>query len=528
MQTLAQTLQDHDRGHLKIIGHLWGLEFSNDQHSLAIERLAGAMLDRTPEILESLPGSARRALDRMLESGGRVPMEALVRQFGPLREMGPGKRDRLEPWKEPVSPLEMLWYRGLMAKAFADSDGGPQEYAFVPDDLMDKLPEPSSQEHPLLGGPAPRPKRIIQSQTAAVDDATTVLAAHRRGGDLDHKWLMDFLRQPDSLALIEGALQEAGIFDTPERIRSFLQKPRDQALEHLREAWQSSMAWNDLSQTPDVHIPTGEWPNDPLAGRRAALDLIHTVPTDTWWSASSFIDAVRDADPGFMRPPGGFDSWYLQSAEDGSSLRGFGAWDQVEGQYLRQLIAGPMFWLGLTDVSLDRSAFRLRGAAEPESKEGKAVAYPDGRIRIASGADRTLRYQLARLCSWEKMDGGAYYYRLTAQSLRAAEDRELTAAHARKVLAEIAAPEGVLKALKRWEQAGMEANIEQQTILHVEDAPVLDLLMKEPSTRRYLRERLGSTSVVVDALHRRKFQEAALRLGLLIGAPQEPLKEDLQ
>jgi hypothetical protein len=74
----------------------------------------------------------------------------------------------------------------------------------------------------------------------------------------------------------------------------------------------------------------------------------------------------------------------------------------------------------------------------------------------------------------------------------------------------------------------MEARVERQTILHVEDPQVLSMLLKEPSTRRYLGEQLGSNSVVVDPLHWSKLQEAALRLGLLIGTPQEQHKQGLE
>jgi hypothetical protein len=522
VQTLAQTLQDHDRGHLKVIADLWDLELPNDPQPITIQVLSGAMLERTPEILETLPGGAMRALERMLVNGGRFPMEALMRQFGPLREMGPGKRDRVKPWKEPASPLEMLWYRGLMSKAFADSEGGPQEFGFVPDDLLERIPEVTEPEVRALGEPVATPKRIIQSNRFAVDDATTVLAAHRRAGSLDHVWVIDFLRRPESLALIEGLLESANVLGSAEQIRDFLQLPHDKAIEFLIESWKRSTKWNDLSHTPDLSSPTGDWPNDPLAGRRAALALLDRVPTNTWWSVPGFVDSVFEEDPGFMRPPGGFESWYLQSGEDGGSLHGFEAWHKVEGQYLRYLIVGPMLWLGIVEVSRDHSAFRLLEAStsEPLSKEGRATAWPDGRIRVATEADRTLRYQLARLCSWERIDGGAYFYRLTARSLEGAEAQGLTATHAHKVLSEIPAPEGILKAVERWGRKGSEANLERQTILQVDDPEILIMLADDKTARRYMGEKLGPISVIVEARKWRKLQEAALRLGLLIGSPK--------
>ncbi len=521
MQTLTQTLQDHDRGHLKIVARLWGLDLASDPNSVAVERLSNAMLSGTPEIAETLPGGARRALEFLLERGGRVSIEALVRRFGPLREMGPGRRDRLEPWNEPAFPLEMLWYRGLLARAFADSEGGPREYGFVPDDLLNKFPAVNGPEHRPLGAPAPSPNQVIRSGHSAVEDATTLLAAHRRAGELDRAWILEFLRQPNSLDLLESLLHETGVLGDPERIRDFLQKPLNQVLAQLQDNWRSSTTWNDLSQTPALINPAGDWPNDPLVGRHAALVLIDTVPANMWWSVSSFIDSVFEEDPGFMRPPGGFESWYLQSTDGESSLHGFESWGEVEGQYLRYLITGPMLWLGIVEVSKDHSAFRLVEAetSEPLSKEGKT--WPDGRIRVAREADRTQRYQLARLCAWERMDGGAYYYRFTARSLKGAEAQGLTATHAHKVLSEVSAPEGLLKAVERWGRKGSEATMERKTILQVDDPEILKMLADDKAARRYLGEQLGPISVIVDARKWRKLQEAALRLGLLIDVPEE-------
>jgi len=75
----------------------------------------------------------------------------------------------------------------------------------------------------------------------------------------------------------------------------------------------------------------------------------------------------------------------------------------------------------------------------------------------------------------------------------------------------------MLKALKRWEQAGMEAEVGRQTVLQVKDEQVLALLMNEPSTGAYLGERLGPRTIVVNSAKWKKLREAALQLGLLIG-----------
>ena len=133
---------------------------------------------------------------------------------------------------------------------------------------------------------------------------------------------------------------------------------RRTAAELLQATWRASTAWNELAHTPGLTSPTGKWPNDPEVGRQAALQLLDTVPAKTWWSIPNFVEAVHDAHPDFMRPPGGFDSWYLQSSED-RNLHGFESWHAIEGQFIEYLITGPMLWLGLTEVSHNRSAFRL-------------------------------------------------------------------------------------------------------------------------------------------------------------------------
>ncbi len=117
MQPLLRTLQDHDLGHLRIVAELWGLDLSPGSPLEIARALAAAMLQPSAlhEVVDGLPADTGQALQALKASGGRMPLADLTRRFGPLREIGAGRRDREKVWRQPTSPLEALWYRGLLA-----------------------------------------------------------------------------------------------------------------------------------------------------------------------------------------------------------------------------------------------------------------------------------------------------------------------------------------------------------------------------------------------------------------------------
>ncbi len=61
--------------------------------------------------------------------------------------MGAGKRDREHPHLKPASTSEVLFYRALIARAFFDTDKGPQEFAYIPDDLFELINHGEHKEH---------------------------------------------------------------------------------------------------------------------------------------------------------------------------------------------------------------------------------------------------------------------------------------------------------------------------------------------------------------------------------------------
>ncbi|HSB88641.1 MAG TPA: helicase-associated domain-containing protein [Anaerolineales bacterium] len=551
MQPLRRTLEDQDLGHLHIVAELWEIDLPPGPARPAAAALAQAMLapGAAAEIAASLPAPADSALTYLQDHGGRAPLADLARIFGPLNRVGPGRRDREKPWRDTTSPLDGLYYRGLLALAFADTPAGPQEFAFIPEDLLDRLPQRvHSPEAPLLGQPAPEPGTIRAARYALVDDATTLLAALRRKPSRSvelptprRQALSPFLRQPGSLDFLlallleHGLLRQPPIRPDPDATRDFLELPPARALSRLGSTWLQSRTWNDLARTPGLSAAT--WPNDPLVSRSAALMLLEDVPPEVWWSLNAFLEAVRRERPAFQRPAGDFDSWYVQDQATARVLSGFGNWDLVEGRFLRFMIEGPLAWLGAIDLGLDGSivvAFRRSArygsvvgdtdadAIEANVTPASATVAPDGTIRVPESAPMAQRYQIARVTSWVEAAREGNVYRITPSALSLAKAQGLSSSHVRAILEHASGrpiPPNLAAAMGRWERRAAEGRIEPVLLLRVSDPRVLRELKGNRATSRYLGEAIGPTSVAVRSRHVDVLLAAAARLGLLLDPP---------
>jgi hypothetical protein len=156
MPNLAQSLHDHDLGSIKIIAELWGIELEAPNLEQARKSLVSQMLDASlfEEIIESLPQNSIQALNSLRQSGNRQPWPLFSRRYGEIREIGPNKRDREKAYLTPISDSEILWYRGLIGRAFFQTPEGTLEFVFLPDDLAEILPESQSGEDIPLSRPA--------------------------------------------------------------------------------------------------------------------------------------------------------------------------------------------------------------------------------------------------------------------------------------------------------------------------------------------------------------------------------------
>jgi hypothetical protein len=122
-------------------------------------------------------------MNDLASNAGRLPWAQFTRQHGEVREIGAARRDREHPYLSPVSAVESLWYKGLVARAFFDTPAGPEEFAYIPDDLLDKYPLPAGGGTNVTG----RPASAVEYQhphlvnDRILDHACTLLAALRLG-----------------------------------------------------------------------------------------------------------------------------------------------------------------------------------------------------------------------------------------------------------------------------------------------------------------------------------------------------------
>jgi hypothetical protein len=528
---LTQSLQNKDAGFLRIVLELWGAEPENGEPDAAPGR--EALLDQFVEKLdregaatrvEALPVEARLALDDLLRNGGKLPWAMFTRRYGAVRGMGAGRRDRERPHLDPTSPAEVLWYRLLVARAFLDTTDGPQEFAYIPSELLALMPGPHD-EQPAPPGRAASPSErahVIPATDRLLDHACTLLAALRLGLPLDSTELSraswdhatSTIPNPEILRsmLIAAELVNAATgLPHLENTRLFLEMPRGKALALLVRQWQHSPVFNELRLTPGLGFE-GEWQNDPLHARYAILELLARLPRNSWWSLPAFIAAVKHQQPDFQRPGGDYDSWFIRD-QAGKYLRGFEHWESVDGALVRFLICGPMHWLGIFDLAapaedVPPAAFRtsswaqaLLSGAPPDGldvEDDSFLISSDARLRAPRLVPRAARYQLARFCSWESATSDSYAYRITAASLIRARQQSLRVSHLLTLMRRYAltVPPSLGRALERWEEHGSEARLERLLVLRLRSPEMLQALRTSPAAR-YLGDLLGPTAVIV-------------------------------
>jgi len=530
MPDLYHTLLKYDIGYLRIIAGSWGLELETNEVDSIAEELCASFLDleAVTETIDILSPEARAALNSIVESSGKIEWTIFARKYGQIREMGEAKRDRERPHLKPISTAEILFYRGLIAKAFFDTDKGAQEFAYIPEDLfeiinMEMKAETGKNVEPLGRLATPVEKAFeVPTSDRILDDATTYLAALRTGKSLLKPELHELLT---AAKIIKKEIPQA------EAVKLFLEASRTDALKSLVEAWQSSQTFDELRLISSITCE-GEWKNQPLVTREFLLDLANSIPQNKWWSIPAFVRAIKEKFPDYQRPAGDYDSWFIKRTSDGQYLRGFAYWDQVDGALIKYFIQ-ILHWLGMADLASpeegkEATAFRIHSIAQggvpaaenggkSKIESGKIVISSNGKINISRFFSRAVRYQISRFCEWDEEKADEYHYRVTAQSLSHAKEQGLKAEQLLSLQVKYtngAVPPALVKALKQWDAHGTEARVEKLLVLRVNRPEILEEMRKSKASK-FLGEILSPTAVIIKSGAESKVLAALAELGLL-------------
>lgn len=536
MPDLLHCLQGSDLGFLRMLALAWGVDLTAPDAYTALPALVNALHapGLVEEMIESQPADARKALQVLMENEGRLLWSTFARQFGEIRVMGAGKRDRERPDLSPANPAERLWYRGLIGRAFLNLPPEPQEYAFIPDDFLAAMQGLAVESTPPPGrlaspGESANP---LPASDAILEQACTLLAWLRLGNSEETYPLTGLIPTKILIRL----LQAAGLLNDahqpqPEEVRAFLGAAPAQALALLVQAWQASLGFNELRLLPGL-IFEGNWNNDALTTRQKILAILQQLPADRWWSLPAFVAAMKDRQPDYLRPGGDYDSWFIRREGSETYLRGFSSWDEVDGALLRFFITGPLHWLGLYDLAAPQpgapaTAFRPSRMADALLTGGQPGGMPveeaqlrltsSGRMRLPARLPRPVRYTLLRFCRWDGESGGETLCSITPTSLAAARLQGLRTSHLinlmRKHSADPISPL-LVKALERWEKLDAQASLQSGTLLRLGSAEILAALRKTGAAR-YILEELNPTTVVIRPGSEESVINALLEIGYL-------------
>ncbi len=548
MPDLEQSIFNQDIGYIQIVALLWDLDVSGMDKKSALEAVCLHIIDPTNLnfMLESLTAQEKIALQKLVENHGRIPWAKFSRQFGSIRELGSGRRDRIKPHLSPESVSESLWYRALICRGFFESMGTVEEYVYVPDDVLGKLPKLESTTEEICGRKA-KLKEVGYELSAGdwiLDQVCTILAGLRSGMEIHQiqkhlfskRYLPIDLTPEDIILLMRaaGMIGQTGEIN-PNAVKDHLERSRNEALKSLVEAWSESEFYNDLLRVPGI-AAEGNWKNDALRTKKFLLGILSQLPRGVWWNLGSLIHAVKENHPDFQRQHGDYDSWYLRDIASGNYLRGFKHWEEIEGAVLRFMIAGPMFWLGIVDLAVDQldiedapvkvTAFRINnfgGTILAGTKDGYQDELPelirirsDGRIYAGARTPRSIRYQVARFCEWDDMKADTYAYRITPGSLKTAEAQGFNLGNIVSLLSRNSdsLPPSLERALLRWGEKGVECSIKQTTVLRVSHSEIIQSLRKSKSGR-FLGDQLGPTAIIIKEGAGDKIQLALAEMGFL-------------
>lgn len=345
------------------------------------------------QVVLNLGDPARKALSALLQAGGQLPANPFATAFGDVRPYRPWREDSVdpEPWQNPASPTERLWYLGLLHLLPRRPKPGETQHAVLPAELLDDL------SHLLLSPQTEQPVRLRTkpgTSPGLLWDIALLLATLEENPirPLHGRWFppsilatlasrmgldqaADFQpsrseRKLPYLAFVHYLAQAAGLLSGATRL-GLTSSGWEWLATDPATRWQ--ILWQGWQDTPaDLAKPFRfPWAALTPQARKLILTEVSRLPLDDFVPLRQVVEQAR--------------------LHDERQLLGQ-PWGEEE-DIAASLITGPLLWLGIVDVGEKLQSPRSDIADQPARSPDD-----DGEIPPATIPDLLLR--LTSLGAW--------------------------------------------------------------------------------------------------------------------------------
>jgi hypothetical protein len=505
--------------------------------------------DTLAQIITNLGQPAQDALVALLRAGGMLPARPFTATFGTIRPHRPWRKESQpdQPWSNPASPAERLWYLGLLHLHPPRPAPGVSQHMIIPADLLaplqHRLLAPQTalpiHLHPRPGHPPDLAWHVaLLLATLEADPVRLVkggwlppriLAALANRTGLDQA--VDFQpsrseRRMPYLAFLHYLSQAAGLIAGHHLRLTTLGWQWLAAAPHQR--WQTLwQAW--LAATSDLASPFRfPWADLTPPARTLVLAQVQQLPMDGFTPLAQVVEQVHVTD---------------------EHQRLVQPWNQAE-DVAAALISGPLLWFGIVDLGEGRDERLSAGTPAPSLRLTRLGAWllklPDwgpppfpstqpctirpvnrNLVLIPPLAKPTHLAHLAPFCQWLPPQFPALEQRLllseerVGQAVARGTPLAQILYHLQEALGQPPSRRQQQR-LRLWAQAGQQVRVRHLTVLETSDPQLMGRLRSRRLIRRHLGDALSPTRSMLNPAGLPALLHTLRALGLYAAAPPSP------
>ena len=336
---------------------------------------------------------------------------------------------------------------------------------------------------------------------------------------------------------------------------SFFSSPLLERARRCYHLWLDTSFWNELLYIPELLVrpvlaPLEVAHEEVLSARQAIVERLAYERAGEWHSIATFIARTklyapyllfpRQYGPRTERYSSGSNPYGLDFRLKRGWLTHREGWHMVEGGFIRTMLIGPLYWLGVIELDQEEAPTRFRfaergrlviGDTRLEKEEvawGRLVVQPNFELVALAPVSEELLVRLDRFAERINLEHIAQY-RLNKASVTRAIQIGLHADTIQKELETAAGgeiPQNVQYSLVEWERQARRIEVWQGTsLLEVDDPALLDALMADEQTRPLLGRRFTPTLAEVTPRQLLRLQEVLWQRNYLPAVVSAPAQD---